>query len=273
MLKFALDFPCKSEHQMTSSDNSDRFTLSPIIRVTVHDSLETRQTHNLHLDLLTSKSKYFAACLKGNFSEAASREIELPDVDSQAFGMFAEWLYSGNVTLPAIDITPDEKALLMADLYILGDRLLCSGVKNRAFDIIQEYCKHHTVEAALILKLVGSGESLKESRLVRYLVWQMAHEIAVNGISQYALSWQRKTWMEMLGKLGEAQVSMLMEIVETCTSTVQYVRETGFLDSKSLGSPAYFGSCQWHEHASLVSTECKQREERDWSQKEAESEG
>lgn len=94
-------------------------------------------------ELITKSSPFFAAALNGNFREANSKVVNLPEDDIDAFALFVRWLYVGEINgqlfgskdqhpiLGVCSGKKDAKASLDAStkLYlqacILGDKLGC----------------------------------------------------------------------------------------------------------------------------------------------------
>ncbi|KAF2651366.1 hypothetical protein K491DRAFT_549215, partial [Lophiostoma macrostomum CBS 122681] len=70
------------------------------------------KTYYVHQSLLTTASKYFQAALERDFIEAHEKKIQLPDVDTEIFDIFVDWLYSSK--LEAIDTN-------LKETYIFAD--------------------------------------------------------------------------------------------------------------------------------------------------------
>ena len=82
--------------------------------------------------LLYHYSDYARACLGGNFGEAASNAVWLPDVDPDVFQWLWQWLYTGQLNVAGHyycwELSKDEQleqtCRLLCQLHILGERLL-----------------------------------------------------------------------------------------------------------------------------------------------------
>ena len=118
----------------TVEDNSKAIFLhatSILVKVVVGDDSE-QVTYNLHRSLLIEKSGFFRGCLKPHFSEAAVGEVKLPGDRPCIFDWFVKWIYSGDIhsnTIFDIDFF---------EIYMLADKLMCSRLKDRSLDMVQE---------------------------------------------------------------------------------------------------------------------------------------
>ena len=110
---------------------SDHYSLtSEPIAIVVGTEPHTKTWH-LPKELLLNASSFFAAALNGNFTEAKSKMIALPEDISDAFSLFARWLYIGKIG--CVSVAPEleemervwaiSKTLVQA--CILGDKLGC----------------------------------------------------------------------------------------------------------------------------------------------------
>ena len=99
------------------------------------------KTWHLPKELLTKSSPFFAAALNGNFQEAQSKVVNLPEDNIGAFESFVQWLYVGEITLDNCIHTGDDhdnhncldftfQTLVQA--WLLGDKLECPIFKDRA---------------------------------------------------------------------------------------------------------------------------------------------
>ncbi|KAF2459689.1 hypothetical protein BDY21DRAFT_275119, partial [Lineolata rhizophorae] len=97
----------------------------------------------IHRDLLTHYSPFFAAALKGNFAEAETQKVNLPDERVDTFEIFVEWLYSQRLdtTAPPQATGPflkDGKPAFFSllHLYSLADRLCIEDLRNDIVDAV-----------------------------------------------------------------------------------------------------------------------------------------
>jgi BTB/POZ domain len=56
-----------------------------------------KQAFGIHRDLICFHSPYFKATFQGRFEEAVTGEVVLENTDPKVFGLFADWLYTGQV--------------------------------------------------------------------------------------------------------------------------------------------------------------------------------
>ncbi len=94
-----------------------------------------RKTFRLHEDLLCDRSSYFRATFGGDFAEAASKELYLPEDNDASFELFVNWLYGGTFKPP----TKDDELPAHFGLLALADKVLIEHLGNLATDHIRGY--------------------------------------------------------------------------------------------------------------------------------------
>ena len=91
---------------------------------------EDAESWIIHKRLLAHHSPFFAAAFNGNFAESATNTVCLVEDDPDAFKLFVQWLYSGEL---ARDLGVEEdlpNTLCLA--WALGDKLQCPVFQDRA---------------------------------------------------------------------------------------------------------------------------------------------
>lgn len=89
----------------------------------------------MHKGLLCEYSAFFRTALKGNYFEAASREIHLEEDRVVDFDLFNGWLY--NQTLLAKGQTVDEILWdTLIDLYLFADKRAIPSLMNAVVDLL-----------------------------------------------------------------------------------------------------------------------------------------
>ena len=209
------------------------------MEVSVGDGGET-QLHHLHLSLLCEVSGYFRGCFGGGFTEAATRKTALPDVDPAAFALFVKWAYTGQLAPSTWDPSKPSEAssveLLqesLIDLYILGDRLLCLGLKNRTADLMQMTHTNCHVSLKCFIKLVHAG--LPESKMAAYLVAQLTYDMTVDG--QKKLYLEDTKWPEFLMADGNLTSKLLMSMLESGRAHAEYQAKRKRLVTRRITAP------------------------------------
>lgn len=122
-----------------------RRTMNNVFTVTVGtgDDAEVFLVHDF---LLKQTSKFFQTALKAEWKEGQEKKVDLPEDKPEAFGVYTEWLLHGKITpgtgkptedLTSYDITLEH--LLLADLYVLGEKLMddrfCAGVMKAVAEL------------------------------------------------------------------------------------------------------------------------------------------
>ena len=138
---------------------------------------------HLPKDLLVNASTFFAAALNGQFTEAASKTVHLPEDNPDAFALFIQWLYVGEISCNNFcyggETSGDQLLVNRGDLSIdspiyttrvylqactLGDKLGCILFMDLA---TLELIKHHEYEdfrpetMLFIFEHFGSGSKLR----------------------------------------------------------------------------------------------------------------
>ncbi|KAJ4387405.1 hypothetical protein N0V93_007997 [Gnomoniopsis smithogilvyi] len=124
----------------------------------------------LHTNILAEKCDYFRAALLGNFREADTNLLNLPDVSDNTFGYFLKWIYSGNLK-PEND--PDrcsmhnESTLTLPglyDLWFFADYLRAPALQN---DVVT-----NVVEKFNIFKMWSTDKRLKHILTSIQMLWK-----------------------------------------------------------------------------------------------------
>ena len=101
------------------------------------------QTFSVHKEIICHYSAYFRAACKGEFLEAKTGKVKLPEDRIELFDLFVKWVYSQNLEKVLADVAdvalPFWTALI--DLYVLADRLQVLTLKNAILD--RMLCKAH----------------------------------------------------------------------------------------------------------------------------------
>lgn len=125
---------------MRFANRRSRQTLDPPVEVIVGEG-EKQEAHYVSPSVLSEKSGYFKGCLRGQLLEASNREVRLADLDPHTFQHFLKWLYTGDVAPFHEEQHAGDTLSHAVEIYVLADRLLCSGLKDRSIDSIQQ-CNH-----------------------------------------------------------------------------------------------------------------------------------
>ena len=96
-----------------------------------------RKTFRLHEDLLCDRSDYFKATFQGEFAEAKSKELYLPDDDDASFELFVNWLYGGDPRIQ--QPSNDEQLSIHFGLLALAEKILIEHLRNLVTDHIRGY--------------------------------------------------------------------------------------------------------------------------------------
>lgn len=81
-----------------------------------------RESYNIHRSLLRSSSPVFEAMINGPFREGKQNVIRLPDDSSNAFAVFAHWLYSGELPEESEDDSGASLLQVHLEAFVFGDK-------------------------------------------------------------------------------------------------------------------------------------------------------
>lgn len=98
------------------------------------------QTFSVHKEIVCHYSDYFRAACKGEFLEARSGKVKLPEDRAEIFDLFVQWVYSQNLGQVLAEVALSPWTTLI-ELYVLADKLQVSTLKNAIVD--RMLCKAH----------------------------------------------------------------------------------------------------------------------------------
>ncbi|KAK1812880.1 hypothetical protein LTR12_012764 [Friedmanniomyces endolithicus] len=87
---------------------------------------------HIHEKLLRSKAAFFEAALGKEWKEGQDRAVELMDDDPDAFGGYAEWLYTGKLAVIESDGKTDFD--LLSSMFGLGEKIIDDRFQNCVID-------------------------------------------------------------------------------------------------------------------------------------------
>ncbi len=128
-----------------------------------------QKTWHLPKKVLTHCSPFFDAALNGNFVEASSKAVDLPEDDPIAFGMWATWL-----TLGECEGSDDgylELGYVLA--WELGEKFACPAFKDHVMDCLLswlEFCDLQSNIIRIVYRVSSPGSKLRRV-FVDVFVW------------------------------------------------------------------------------------------------------
>jgi hypothetical protein len=126
--------------------------------------------------MLCSNFAYFARCLKGKFSEATKRVVQLDDwTDIVTFKDFVQFVRTGDIRPPhTLLMTFREDIDRMVKVWVLGDRLLCPALRIQAMQVIQRMAMSGTLDFESIIHAIETWlSSLHTVIAMSVCVWAM----------------------------------------------------------------------------------------------------
>jgi hypothetical protein len=210
--------------------------LSPMTTIVVaNDSANGNGTFDAHTSLLKAESGFFQGCFAHNYIEVSSREIRLPEDSVQDFKYFLKWLYSGTLDIPQEGPWKETDKRYL-DAYILGNKLICPSYQNIVVKCMVAMFRRHAIQPENLLYLFDKG--LEDSKLMKYLVKQVAHEYVCEpqrftdeGKQHYSSTWKR----------------LLVHDAGLAQQLVDAIREVDKAKVKREIDPAYQDPEQWYE--------------------------
>jgi hypothetical protein len=122
-------------------------------------------------DLACVHSPFFAAALRGDFAEAHSNSLTLPDIDPKIFEHVVLWLYQQRLDPSPRAFYKDSKPtyFTLLDIYAVADQLCIEGLRNAVVDLMGELAdKTNSVPTPTDTNLLY--ENIRENAPIRQLV-------------------------------------------------------------------------------------------------------
>ncbi|KAH3941401.1 hypothetical protein HBH53_201020 [Parastagonospora nodorum] len=103
------------------------------VKETVGDGDE-QQTFDVHESLIMARSAFFKKALSGNWTEARSRHVNLPEDDPQTFENYVHHLYTNTLAVKPSPV-PDqyvgrEEKIELAKLYVFAEKIQDTDTKD-----------------------------------------------------------------------------------------------------------------------------------------------
>ena len=134
-----------------------------------------QKTWYLPKKVLTHCSPFFGAALNGNFGEASSKAVDLPEDDPAAFELWATWLSLGKCE-GLFEDGQYYDAYVRA--WVLGDKLACPAFQDHVMFQFLDWCEHDGDLWPGVIDVVYT-ESSPGCRLrqlfVNWFVWEKQH--------------------------------------------------------------------------------------------------
>ncbi|KAI9642478.1 hypothetical protein NHQ30_009283 [Ciborinia camelliae] len=109
------------------------------------ETIEFRVGHShslikVHKNVLCEKLEVFDAMLRGNFSEATAKVIDLPEDRFQAFELLVQWCYTNRIPMPD-ETTSHAEASVRVELYCLAHKYCALELQDFATNYIITFLK------------------------------------------------------------------------------------------------------------------------------------
>lgn len=97
---------------------------------------QEQKTYQVHENLLRANSGFFDAALKKEWKEGNSRKVTLPEEQPEMMYRYIMYLYTGLIVCNCESRM--KKYLLLANLFVLGERMLDDSYKDKVLDKMDE---------------------------------------------------------------------------------------------------------------------------------------
>lgn len=96
------------------------------------------QDFYVHETLFTASSEFARMALKKDWKEAEDGVVPLPEDDTHSFGLYQQWLYTGNIFINRRPepVQGQEHYDLLVKAYLLGEKLIDCNFKDTIIDCI-----------------------------------------------------------------------------------------------------------------------------------------
>jgi hypothetical protein len=159
--------------------------------------------------MLCSKSAYFARCLKGKFSEATKKVVQLNDwTDIGTFKHFVQFVETGHIRpFHTFLVTFREDVDQMVKVWVLRDRLLCPVLQNQAMQVIQRVAMAGILDFESIIHAIEI--SPPDSVLFQYLAKQVSHDHRAGCLCLGNGNDNREAWLALIAVDAEFTFSII----------------------------------------------------------------
>ena len=134
---------------------------------------------SLHKNLICACSPFFKRAFEGDFAEAKSQQMELPEEMPDLFKFLSEWLYmpSWRTTMPINLLgTGQRKETFWISLYHMGDRLIIPGIRLLALKLFAE-------------SFDSKVDNVPDSETIAYLSTPDKHQVFRDYIVRHVAWW------------------------------------------------------------------------------------
>ncbi|KAI4693273.1 uncharacterized protein J4E88_001644 [Alternaria novae-zelandiae] len=118
------------------------FDPSKLITVVVGEAPDQRH-FSVHEGLICARSEFFRRAMNGKWIESKNRMVRLPEDDPKVFDIYINLLYTGRLATNTLEEPKTNAHLLeemyvLAQLYVIGEKLLDKATKNSAIQSLLE---------------------------------------------------------------------------------------------------------------------------------------
>lgn len=103
---------------------------------------EAPKKFTVHEDIVKDSSEFVRLALRGDWMEASTRQIPLPDDEPAVFSVYQHWLYNGLIHSVrqgfGFSSASDEEYEILVKAYIFGEKIIDVAFKNSVVDAIVE---------------------------------------------------------------------------------------------------------------------------------------
>lgn len=89
-------------------------------------------TLRVHHSIAIKSSRFLQRALTGNWKEAEERTVRFPDLETEVFRVYLHWAYTNTISTSDDNNGDSDEYLLLAKLYVLGERLLDKAFQEAA---------------------------------------------------------------------------------------------------------------------------------------------
>lgn len=179
-------------------------------------------------ELLTTVSPFFNACLNGEFSEAASHTVKLPEDRADVFDYFLYWLYTRRLDHEAVDAAEPTKPAYfwLLHLYCMVDKFEIESCKNAIVDKVARLAEMTNsvptpTDTWIVFETFDSqGENKMRRLVVDLFTWKRTDNL----LDSHEDEWHPRFMRDLVVRMKRADV-------------------------KNTVKPWLTDACRYHEHA------------------------
>ena len=128
-----------------------------------------KERFTAHKDLLVSKSPYFEAALRPEFTEGQEEVVSWPEVDADVVPVFLNWVYSDKIRWCDTNMMLDDAINILGTLYVFADAFQMIGLADAVVKELESLLKRDLKSAQAWFDFLPPIQAISD-------VWEQTRE-------------------------------------------------------------------------------------------------